>query len=92
MHSFLSKDRRSIIFIQKKTSLNVCIFSPNETNIFLLQKLICLKDFSIASLIFFLEFKRKYSSKWNLHTYNIKKSYIRKKISSEIFEKNINRN
>lgn len=56
MHSFPSKDRRSIIFIQKKTSLNVCIFSPNETNIFLLQKLICLKDFSIASLIFFLEY------------------------------------
>lgn len=89
MHSFPSKDRRSIIFIQKKTSLNVCIFSPNETNIFLLQKLICLKDFSIASLIFFLEYTHPNETYTRI---TLKKSYIRKKMSSEIFEKNINRN
>lgn len=78
MHSFLSKDRRSIIFLQKKTSLNVCIFSPNETNIFLLQKLICLKDFSIASLIFFL------NSKENTHP---NETYTRITFKKVILEK-----
>lgn len=92
MHSFLSKNRRSIIFIQKKTSLNVCIFSPNETNIFLLQKLICLKDFSIASLIFFKNSKENTHPNETYTRITLKKFILEKKISSEIFEKNINRN